>query len=276
MLPRQLQQSSNQLQSLLSMADVTLRSYDPFAYYVNNVSDLDREVVAAHRNNDVQKKKELLSRAKSDFDVFICINKHNHAFVLCVPCGPVDADHPLGGALSRDPSDIPELQLCWQFELCFENQQLRMYKVRKQAGLFKDIKERIHKSYHVGTFKDMATIALQFAALRSAPHRYGAILNDCVEYSKEFCICLLNYCSNWRELEQQVNQRIKDASATGLSVERLSRNVRMSGLIGNISLQLVDVSSFIAQKGVLVVAICIIYPIVVALIVSLIVVYVSN
>ena len=104
------------------MADVTLRSYDPFAYYVNNISDFDREVVTAHKSKDIEKTNELLSRAKSDFDVFICVNKHSHAFVLCVPCGPVDSDHPLSDAISKDPSDIPEFQLCWRFELCFENE----------------------------------------------------------------------------------------------------------------------------------------------------------
>ena len=62
-----------------AMTEGSLRSYDPLAYYVNNVSDLDAEVVKAHRDSDEQKRKELLSRGKQDFDIFICVNKHNHA-----------------------------------------------------------------------------------------------------------------------------------------------------------------------------------------------------
>ena len=153
----------------------SLRSYDPLAYYVNNVSDLDHEVVKAHRNSDTQKRKELLSRAKGDFDVFICVNKHHHAFALCVPCGPVDPLDPLSDALSKDPFDIPELQLCWRFELCFENEKLRMYKIRKEYALFKDIKVKIDRSYYIGSYKGMAVIALQFAALRAAPPSLSSV-----------------------------------------------------------------------------------------------------
>ena len=252
------------------MADVTLRSYDPFAYYVNNISDFDPEVVKAHRKRDEQKTTELLSRAKGDFDVFICVNYHNHAFVICVPCGLTDPDHPLSDAIDKDPTKIPELQLCWRFELCFENEQQRMYKIRKEYSLFKDLVGKIRKSYYIGVYKDMAVVALQFAALRSAPHRYNAILNDCVEFSKEFCVCLLSYCSNWKILEEQVNTRIKEASATGLSIEKLSRKYRTSGVMGGLSLQGADVSSFITERKALLVALCLLYPILVAIVVVII------
>ena len=253
----------------------SLRSYDPLAYYVNNVSDLDHEVVKAHRNSDTQKQKELLSRAKGDFDVFICVNKHHHAFALCVPCGPVDPLDPLCDALSKDPFDIPELELCWRFELCFENEQLRMYKIRKEYALFKDIKVKIERSYYIGSYKGMATMALQFAAMRAAPHRYNAILSDCVEFSKEFCVALLSYCSNWKQLEEQVSSRIKEASATGLSVETLSRKFRTSGRFGNLSLRGADVSSLMSEKSGLVIIVMafllLVYPIIVAVVVAFIV-----
>lgn len=147
------------------MAEGTLKSYDPLAYYVNNISDLDPEVVSAHRNKDTQRQSELLSRSKNHFDVFICVNRHAHAFVLCVPCGPVD--QVFEDVLSKDPFQVPEIQLCWRYELCFENQQLRMYKIKKEFSLFKTIKEKIDKSYYVGMYKDVSPIALQFAALRS-------------------------------------------------------------------------------------------------------------
>ena len=69
--------------------------------------------------------------------------------------------------------------------------------------------------YYIGSYQGMAVIALQFAALRAAPHRYDAILSDCVEFSKEFCVVLLSYCSNWKQLEKPVSSCIKEASATG-------------------------------------------------------------
>ena len=246
------------------MADVTLRSYDPFAYYVNNVSDLDPEVVKAHKSDDIGKRTELLSKAKGDYDLFICVNKYNHAFVLCVPCGPVDQASPLAGAFKKNPSDIPDLQLCWRFELCFENQQLRMYKIRKEFSLFKDIVDKINKSYHIGTYKDMSATALQFAALRSAPQHYNVLLHDCVEFSKEFCLCLLSYCSNWKTLEKQVHSRIGEASATGLSIEKLSRRYRTSGILGSLSLQGGDVTTFMTERNLFFVLLFFLYPIIVA------------
>ena len=147
-----------------------------------------------------------------------------------------------------------------------------MYKIRKEYSLFKDIAGKIHKSYHIGTYKDMAAVALQFAALRSAPHHYNAILNDCVEFSKEYCICLLSYCSNHRTLEKQVNSRIKEASATGLSIEKLSRKYRTSGVLGGLSLQGADISSFVTQRRMLVVVVALIflYPILVAIFIAII------
>ena len=247
------------------MAETTLRSYDPLAYFVNNVSDLDPDIVKAHRSKDNQKKKELLSRTKNDFDVFICV-KHAHAFLLCVPCGPVDDAQPLSDALSKNPSDIPELQLCWSFELCFENEQLRMYKITKDFSLFKNIRGRVDKSWYVGTYKGSSPTALQFAALSAAPHRYNVLLNDCVEFSKEFCVALLSYCSNGVELEEQVLKRIKEATATGFSAEKLSRRFRASGLLGNFSLNGVDVSSMLAEKKMLAILLFLVYPIVIGFI----------
>lgn len=250
----------------MSEVSYSLRSYDPLAYYVNNISDLDPEVVEAHRNDDEQKRKELLSRGKQDYDVFICVDKHSHAFVLCIPCGPVDPI--FGDALSKDPFDVPDLQLCWRFELCYEDTRLRTYRIRKEFSLFKDIKGKAKKTYHIGTYKSTAVAALQFAAMRAAPHRYSAILSDCVEFSKEFCIALLSYCINWQDLEEQVKSRIKEASATGLSLERISRDVRVSGWLGSLSLQGADMSSLLTeQRGLVIIFLIIlllIYPIIIA------------
>lgn len=255
------------------MSEKVLKSYDPLAYYVNtHVADLDPQVVKAHKEKDANKTKELLSRGKGDFDVFICVNKHAHAFVLCAPSNEVPEEYK--HMISDDPFDIPESLLCWRFELCFENEALRMYKIRKEFSMFKDLKERVHKAYYIGKYKEVAVLAFHFAALRSAPHRYSALLSDCVEFSKEFCMCLLSYCNNWKVLEEEVTQRIKKASATGLSLEQLSRRVRTSGLLGNFSLTGVDTSLLWAGGRctwiliVLFILLILVYPILVAIIVA--------
>lgn len=114
--------------------------------------------------------------------------------------------------------------------------------------------------------------ALQFVALRAAPHRYSVLLEDCVEFAKEFCVQTLAYSSNWRELEEQVHSNIQRATATGFSAERLSRNIRSSGWLGNTFLGGIDVSSAMSNRYTLpllfaLVFFLFVYPIVVAVIV---------
>lgn len=255
------------------MTEGTLQSYNPLAYYVNNISDLDPEVVRAHREKDQQTQKEILSRGKTVFDTFICVNKHGHAFVLCAP-HEENAIFP--DMMSQDVFKVPELLLCWSYELCFEEVSLRTYKIRKVFAMFKDMHKRVERAYFVATFKEMSPMAFQFAALRAAPLRYGAILADCVEFSKEFCLSLLSYCGNWREIEKSVHRRIKEASATGLSLERLSRKYQASGFLGNFSLGGTDVTSLLTQQwggAMLGLFLCLlfVYPLVVAVLVAVLV-----
>jgi len=217
------------------MAENTFRSYDPLAYRVNRIEELDEDVRTAFLRDDKGKIKDLTTEGQTDFDVFICVNHGHHAFVLCVP---VENNVNVYGSdmFSNDPYDVPDLIFCWKFELCYENMQLRTYKICKDFNTFKELKKSVKRPYHIGKFKNTSPKALQFASLRAAPHQYNVLLNDCVEFSKEFCVCLLSFCSNWRELEKGVHERIQKASATGLSIERLSRQVKPSGLLGNISL----------------------------------------
>ena len=250
----------------------SLQSYDSLAYYVNNVGDLDPSVVSVHKDGDAKARERLLAEGKNNFDVFVCINRHAHAFILCVPVGESDI---FPNMFKDDPVQVPDLILCWRFELCFENQQLRTYKIRKDFSMFKNIQPGIKTSFYIGRYKDVSPKAFQFAALRAAPHRYNAILNDCVEFAKEFCVAMLSYCSNWRELEEEVNKRIREASATGLSVERLSRNVQSSGWLGNTFLAGIDFSAVWGSgryRGYIiagVVLFLLVYPIVIAFLVAL-------
>ena len=251
------------------MVEGSLKSYDPVAYYINNIEDLDRDVRQAHLNNDSTKVQELTNQGQVNFDVFICVNKHSHAFVLCVNVGD---DSGLFDMMSKDPNDIPELNFCWKFELCYESMQLKTYKIKKEFNIFKEIQPSIKRSFYIGKFEKTAPKALQFAALRASPHRYNVLLNDCVEFAKEFCISLLSYCSNYKELEEVVHSRLREASATGLSIEKLSRNVRSSGWLGNSFLNGLNMSSIVGQGNrVLVVAVflffLLVYPVIVALII---------
>lgn len=255
------------------MVEGSFRSVDPLAYYVNNVSELDVEVVKAYKNKDQERIKELVSRGKMDLDLFICVNKHWHGFVLCVPAG--DEENGIADFESdvvKSPFDVPALLMCWQFELCIENDKLRMYKIRKECQLFRDTKQRIHRSFYIGRFKRTSLNALHLAAMRAAPHRYNVLLEDCVEFAKEFCIQTLAYCSNWRDLESQVNENIARATASGFSVEKLSRNVRSSGWLGNTFLGGMDISGLMSGRYplavMIVIGVCfLVYPILVAIVV---------
>ena len=60
---------------------------------VDVVSEMNPEIVRAHKEKDTVKQKELLSWGKGDFDVFICVSKFSHAFILCAPDSEAPADH---------------------------------------------------------------------------------------------------------------------------------------------------------------------------------------
>ena len=130
---------------------------------------------------------------------------------------------------------------------------LRVVLPKRGASYVQDQKEvrsviRPCDAFFMGKYNGVSANAFQFAVLRAAPHRYNAIINDCVEFSKEFCLCLLSYCTNWRTLEEEINRRIKEVSTTGLSVERLSRRVHSSGKVGYSSLTGVDISSLFGSR----------------------------
>ena len=247
------------------MAERTFKSFDPLAYYVNNIADLDKDVVTAHRNHDNAIIARMTQNGDQDFHIFICINKKWHAFLLCIPVNENFPD-PLGifsDMPKDDPFAVSDVQPAWLIELCFESEELRTYKIKKAFGLFRDLKKRVKRAFHIGYYKGVKATALQFAVLRAAPHRYNVLLNDCVEFAKEFCVAMLSYCNNHRELESDVNGRIKQATATGLSVEHLSRRVRSSALLGNTFLNGVDFSAvFSGRYGILILIAFILYLII--------------
>lgn len=181
--------------TIVIMAEGTFRSFDPLAYHVNNVADLDSQVVKAYRLADHDAIAKLTQNGDQDFHIFICINKDWHAFLLCMPLKENFPD-PLGifsDMPTDDPFAVPDVQFEWLYELCFENVEMKLYKIKKEFGLFKDFKKRAKRAFHIGYYKGVKPPALDFAVLHAAPHRYNVLLNDCVEFAKEFCIAMLRY-----------------------------------------------------------------------------------
>ena len=252
------------------MVEGTFRSVDPLAYYVNNLADFNKEVVSAFKDKNPDALKKITSQeGKGEYDIFICVSKSWHGFVLCVPAGIDPGFSDMITDVIKSPFDIPDKIICLVFELCFDNEKIRTYKIQKTFTFFENIKRRIgSRSYFIGHYKDIGALSFQLAAMRAAPHRYAVLLNDCVEFSKEFCIQALAYSSNWREIEEEVNENIKKATASGYSVENLSRKVESSGYLGNFSFGGPDVSSLLAGRNsavtaLVVVIFILVYPILV-------------
>lgn len=232
------------------MVEGTFKSVDPLAYYVNNVGDFDRDIVGACKRKDTAEIRRLASRGKADkvFDIFICISKNWHGYVLCVPAKVDPTFEDMITDVIKTPFDVPDLMLCFTFELCYEDERLQTYKIRKTFSLFKDIKGRIERSFFIGHYEEISPSGLQICAIHAAPHRYAVLLKDCVEFSKEFCIQALRFCSNGRAIENEVNKNIKAATASGFSFEHLSRNIKSSAWIGNVLLNGTDLSSIFSRR----------------------------
>ena len=244
------------------MAERSVKSYDPsLAYYVNSVTDLDHEVVLAYKQKNSEKQSQVLKNGeKNHYDVFICVDDGWHGFVLIVPCGEPSVNLLFEGLMEDDPYKIPGKLFCRKFELRFENMKERMYKISKSVKVFEDIEKYTKKFYYIGRYADVPLPGLDLAALRAAPHRYETLLNDCVEFAKEYCDALLSYCSNGLKIEEEVKNNIKKATASGFTVEKLSRQSYMSGLMGNLSLGGADVTSFLAGRhGAVVLCILIVF-----------------
>jgi hypothetical protein len=166
------------------MSERTSTSYDPLAYHVNAVSDLDPQLVAAYKADETEVLGRFLSQKKNNFDVYICV-KSGHAFVLCSPVAGGDSmlnDDPMD-----DPYRIPGFAQCWIIHLQYDNASLRTYKIAIKSHLFKDILPWIERYYSIARYADTSYYALELACLRAAPTRYGVLLNDCVEFAKAFC-----------------------------------------------------------------------------------------
>ena len=225
-----------------------------FAYKVNNVSALDKGLVEAFKAKDAEKIKQIINDGSPlTVDVFITINHNQHACILIVP------------------TSVPVNSTCWLIDLRFEEINLRTYQISMKKEVLEVLKESIKKSFFIGRYENVGSnLCFQLAILRASPNRYNAILADCVEFAKEFCICLLSYCSNFSDLEAVVKENIKKATATGLSVEHLSRNSGLSGYLGNLMLGGTDISSILSGNSLFVVAAVIfffVYPVAISLLV---------
>ena len=236
------------------MSEGIFEFYDSFAYKVNNVSALDKGLVEAFKAKDAEKIKQIINDGSPlTVDVFITINHYQHACILIVP------------------TSVPVNSTCWLIDLRFEEINLRTYKISMKKEVLEVLKESIKKSFFIGRYENVGSnLCFQLAILRASPNRYNAILADCVEFAKEFCICLLSYCSNFSDLEAVVKENIKSATATGLSVEHLSRNSGLCAYLGNLILGGTDISSVLSGNSLFVVAAVIfffVYPVAISLLV---------
>ena len=258
------------------MTENVFTSFDPLAYKVNNVSALNREIVKAFKANNVEKIEEILSAGLPiTVDVFITIDKHLHACILVVPAGN-DSTFAHIQPTSENPMNVPDLVLCWRIDLRYEEVQLKTYQISIKYDLFKELRKTVKKAFFIGRYENVRHIlCFHLAILRASPNHYNAVLADCVEFAKEFCICLLSYCSNARKLEINVKENIRKATATGLSVEYLSRNFGLSGYLGNLFAGGTDISSFLAGNS-LIAVVAIIFILIYPIIVSLFVLYIYN
>ena len=256
------------------MTEGVLRSFNPLTFSVNDFGNLDREVVEAYKNNDTIRINEVISRGDPhSYDVFICSDGF-HAFLLVTIVSEARMAQDLDMS-STDPPKVPDRVVCWRMELQYKEIKLQTYQISKECVLFKDVKENIQQSYYIGRYEKVKNIkSLDLACLQAAPHHYNAILKDCVEFAKEFCMCLLSYCENATKLEKIVQKRIKKVSATGLSIERSSRNYFLSGIFGNVSLGGLNMSSFIAgTKGTIAIILGLIFLLIYPIFIALVIVY---
>ena len=148
--------------------------------------------------------------------------------------------------VSENTFSIPVNLMCWLIDLRFEEIYLRAYKLSMNMELLEP--KSTKKAFFIGRYENAGSnLCFQMAILQATPNRYNAVLADCGEFAKDFCICLLSYCSDFKDLEAAVK-------ATGLSVEYLSRNHGLSGYLGNLILGGTDISSILSRNSLFVVA----------------------
>ena len=157
--------------------------------------------------------------------------------------------------VSENLFSITVYLMFWLIDLHFEEICLRTYKISMKMELLEVLKKSIKKAFFIGRYENVGSnLCFQLAILQATPNRYDTVLADCVEFAKEFSICLQSYCSNLKDLEAVVKENIKNATATGLSVEYLSRSYGLSGYLGNLILGGTDISSILSGNSLFVVA----------------------
>ena len=213
----------------------TFHCVDPLVYYVNSLSDFDSDVVMAFKSKSNQKIKRLASTGTMDLDLFICVNKIEHGFVLCVPTSGYDTGMvDVISSFVKSPFDIPARTRCWQYELC-EGYGGQSYKISRECSQFRDVEGRIHRRFYIGSYEGTSLNALQFVAMEVAPHQYGVLLADCFQFAKKFCIQALEYSSNRSEIEELVLSNITKASSDGFGVKKLTQTISSPDVMGNAS-----------------------------------------
>ena len=178
------------------------------SYQVKKITNETPDLVNAFKKNDFATIDKFISTGKLDFDIFICINQQNHAFVLCDGKGVNKEgleDDPLD-----DPFKIPMYAFCWTLELELENAELRQYQISKAFKIYRDVHSSVKRHFYVGRFKNTSANALELAALHTLVIYYrGELLRDGIEFARAFCEELAAYCDNSLEMKEGLQHSIE-------------------------------------------------------------------
>ena len=241
------------------MSEGRVESCDPLEYNANDVCTLNKDLAEAFKANNREQIQNIINVGfPITADVFIAISKHSHPCILIVPAG----NHSLlkyVQPVSENPFSVPDNLLCWQFDLCLEEMELKKYTLSMKINLFKILKESIEKAFFMGRYENVRSyLYFQLAILQVALYHCNAILADCDEFAKKFCICLVAYCSNSKEMETIVKESIKKVSA---------RNFKTSRFVGNFIAEGTNVSSFLYENRLVAstVIFLMIYPVAISL-----------
>ena len=110
------------------------------------------------------------------------------------------------------------------------------------------LKESIETSSLMARYENIRSyLWFYLSILQAASYHCSAILANCDKFAKKFCICLVAYCSNSKEMETIVKESIKKVAATRLNVEHLSKYFRLSWFLVNYIAEGTDVTRFLYE-----------------------------
>ena len=130
------------------------------------------------------------------------------------------------------------------------------------------LKESIETSSLMARYENIRSyLWFYLSILQAASYHGSAILANCDKFAKKFCICLVAYCSNSKEMETIVKESIQKVSAKGLIVQHLSKNIITCRFLGNFIAGVTDVTNYFYENYLVASAVTflLIYPVAISL-----------